>query len=344
MLYYVFITIFASLENLSPWYSLICLFPVHFSGGISSYLAVVSCYISDLTRDNSRGMRMGIAEAALFMGVFLGTVSSSYLLAATNYATVFLFSAICCFLSVAFIACFVPESLPHPESEGRFKGLFQLSNLDEMLKITFKKRQNYERCTIICCVLMVIVSVVARNGNSAVIFLFLREKFHWSLQTYTLFSAAGSVTSVFGTLIGLYFLHKLMKIPETVLILVAFISSLNGALVLGWAENNTSVYSVPFIQLLGGMFGPMVRSLVSKIIPNEEVGKILALVSAAQFFFGMAGSPIYSAIYNKTISTHSEIFNFVTAGFYVFEILITMYVLNNIKLDQKGLYYTRKLF
>jgi MFS family permease len=101
---------------------------------------------------------------------------------------------------------------------------------------------------------------------------------------------------------------------------------------------------VPFIQLLGGMFGPMVRSLVSKIIPNEEVGKILALVSAAQFFFGMAGSPIYSAIYNKTISTHSEIFNFVTAGFYVFEILITMYVLNNIKLDQKGLYYTRKLF
>jgi H+/Cl- antiporter ClcA len=112
-----------------------------------------------------------------------------------------------------------------------------------MLKITFKKRQNYERCTIICCVLMVIVSVVARNGNSAVIFLFLREKFHWSLQTYTLFSAAGSVTSVFGTLIGLYFLHKLMKIPETVLILVAFISSLNGALVLGWAQNNTSVYS-----------------------------------------------------------------------------------------------------
>jgi MFS family permease len=84
---------------------------------------------------------------------------------------------------------------------------------------------------------------------------------------------------------------------------------------------------VPFIQLLGGMFGPMVRSLVSKIIPNEEVGKILALVSAAQFFFGMAGSPIYSAIYNKTISTHSEIFNFVTAGFYVFEILITICII-----------------
>ena len=70
----------------------------------------------------------------------------------------------------------------------------------------------------------------------------------------------------------------------------------------------------------------MVRSLVSKIVPNEEVGKVFALIVVSEALFGMAGSPTFTAIYNATISTNPAIFNFVAAGIYGVEILLAMYV------------------
>jgi PCFT/HCP family folate transporter-like MFS transporter 1/3 len=220
-----------------------------------------------------------------------------------------------------------------------------------MLKTTFKGRQNYDRFVVLCCVLMLTIYILAINGDGAVIFLFLRENFHWSLRKYTLFSAAHNVTWVLGTVIGVYLLHKLMKISEAIMIVVGFMSMLVGMLVMGLAKYDWEVYtgtyifyisklyfgynctfSAAFSRALGGVLSPMVRSLVSKIVPNEEVGKIFSLIVVSESLFGMGGSPIYTAIYNATILTNPAMFNFVSAGIYAFEvaIAITIVVARNI--------------
>jgi PCFT/HCP family folate transporter-like MFS transporter 1/3 len=201
-----------------------------------------------------------------------------------------------------------------------------------MLKTTFKGRQNYDRFVVLCCVLMLTIYILAINGDGAVIFLFLRENFHWSLRKYTLFSAAHNVTWVLGTVIGVYLLHKLMKISEAIMIVVGFMSMLVGMLVMGLAKYDWEVYTAAFSRALGGVLSPMVRSLVSKIVPNEEVVKIFSLIVVSESLFGMGGSPIYTAIYNATILTNPAMFNFVSAGIYAFEvaIAITIVVARNI--------------
>jgi PCFT/HCP family folate transporter-like MFS transporter 1/3 len=332
LLFYVFFAVFASLENISPWYSLVCSIPVYVTGGGASYLTVLLCYITDVTREANRGMRMGVFEAVLSLGILMGNVSSSYVFSVTNYLGTFLISATCCFLNVIFTVFLIPESLINPETEGRLKNLFQLSNITDMLKTTFKGRQNYDRFVVLCCVLMLTIYILAINGDGAVIFLFLRENFHWSLRKYTLFSAAHNVTWVLGTVIGVYLLHKLMKISEAIMIVVGFMSMLVGMLVMGLAKYDWEVYTAAFSRALGGVLSPMVRSLVSKIVPNEEVGKIFSLIVVSESLFGMGGSPIYTAIYNATILTNPAMFNFVSAGIYAFEvaIAITIVVARNI--------------
>ena len=117
-----------------------------------------------------------------------------------------------------------------------------MSNINEMVTTTFKKRDNYVRFTVLCCILMITLSTITVTGGGSVMFLFLREQFHWSLQKYTLFAAAGSVCQILGTISAVYVLHKVLKIPETVLILVALLSSLNGALMMGLAHSYWTVY------------------------------------------------------------------------------------------------------
>ncbi|KAJ3648217.1 hypothetical protein Zmor_020037 [Zophobas morio] len=326
-LYFVLTTIFSLVETASPWYSVICTLPVGLSGGIPSLFAAILCHVTDSTSQENRGMKMGVIECTIFLGIVLGTVSSSYIFTFTSYEFVFSLGAICCLVGLIFTIYCIPESIANQESEGKIKELFRVSNINEMVTTTFKKRDNYVRFTVLCCILMITLSTITVTGGGSVMFLFLREQFHWSLQKYTLFAAAGSVCQILGTISAVYVLHKVLKIPETVLILVALLSSLNGALMMGLAHSYWTVYFVPLAKLLDGIFGPMVRSLVSKVLPNEEIGKVFASLTACQFFLGIVGSPLYTLIYNDTISTSPGFFNFVTAGIYIFEICVVIGVI-----------------
>lgn len=117
MVYYILLAGFAVLENISPWYILVCSIPIIATGGVSSYLTVLLCYITDVTDESNRGMRMGVFESLLALGIFLGNISSSYVFAATNYPTVFLISSACCLLNLIFTVLFIPESITTPETE-----------------------------------------------------------------------------------------------------------------------------------------------------------------------------------------------------------------------------------
>lgn len=79
-------------------------------------------------------------------------------------------------------------------------------------------------------------------GENGITFLFLRAKFGWTLQNYTLFSSVVTGFSIFGVTFGIYFLHKRLSVTESVLMLMGLLSSLNGCLLQGLATNSYYIY------------------------------------------------------------------------------------------------------
>lgn len=111
-----------------------------------------------------------------------------------------------------------------------------------MFKATFRKRENYDRFTVVSCLIMLILYLIVVQGDGAIVFYYLRRTFHWSVEQYTLYSAMHNITGIIGILVGVYLLHKLLKIPETIMILVGFLSMFNGMLTLGLAVRDRDVY------------------------------------------------------------------------------------------------------
>lgn len=111
-----------------------------------------------------------------------------------------------------------------------------------MLKTTMKKRLNYDRFIVLSCALIVSLFILAHTGESGLTFLFLRKKFSWSLEQFTIFSAINHVFSILATMSGTYFLHDKLKISETVVILVGLISVFAGMVYFGFASYNWDIY------------------------------------------------------------------------------------------------------
>ncbi|CAH0551578.1 unnamed protein product [Brassicogethes aeneus] len=308
--------IFTLLPNLSPWYFILSNIPICLTGGMPIFITGVLSHVTDITSAENRGMRMGIVEATLGIGIFLGNLCSSYIFFAIGYAGVFGIAAGISFFTFLLVWFFIPETLESNENEGYFKGFFDLSNIKEMLKSTFKERESYTRPIILLSILLLTLYIFVINGDASITFLYLRDKMQWSLKQYTIFSSIGTVIFIVGTVFGIYILHTLLNITESVLVLCGFLSFMNGHLIQGLATKDWHIYGASFAKILGGLVSPMMRSLISKIIPLEEVGKIFAMVVTAESLCGILGSPIYTGIYNKTIHKDPATYCFFTAGIY----------------------------
>lgn len=139
----------------------------------------------------------------------------------------------------------VKYSLFYRQQNGT--AIFRVRNVVDMFKATFKVRENYGRAILLMTFAISTISVLAFSSDSAVLFMFLREKFRWNLQHYTLFSSATSVVGIIGTFAGVGLLHKLFKITETPLIIVGCLSYLSSALVQGFALLDWQIYLGKYI-------------------------------------------------------------------------------------------------
>lgn len=78
------------------------------------------------------------------------------------------------------------------------------------------------------------------------------------------------------------------------------------------------------VRVLGGGVSPMGKTLVSKIVTGEELGKVFAFMTPLETLAAMVVTPVYTLVYNSTIDSFPSAYNFVTAAILVFQILIVM--------------------
>lgn len=82
--------------------------------------------------------------------------------------------------------------------------------------------------------------------------------------------------------------------------------------------------SAAIVKVLAGGISPMTRSLLSKTVPAEEMGKLFAFIVPLDIVTAIAVTPVYTIVYNSTIDMLPSAYSFVTAGFTVLATAVLM--------------------
>ncbi|KRT79364.1 membrane transporter [Oryctes borbonicus] len=317
----------ASFPSWSPWYLLSVSVTITLFGGFSPFLMAVLCYITDITSEKERGFRIGVFETMLVVGMLLGSLCSSYVFAFGGYLAVFGLVTVCDLLALLYVIFVVTESVANPNDEGEDVPVFAFKHIADMLRTTFSPRENYVRCVLLLTIVILTLYILGSTSDSSVFYLFLRFKFQWSLERYTLYKSLKDLFWIVGIYFGLAVLHRLLKIGETPLMLLGFSTYFVSELIQGFANANWQIYLAGGIRCVSGVISPMARSLISKLVPKEDSGKIFSISVTVESLTGMVGSPLYTFIYNATIDTNPGAFNFLTAGIFCLEIVLVITVI-----------------
>lgn len=331
-------TVITAIPNISPWYLVIGLLPSCLVGGLAAAIAVVLCYIIDVTNEQERVVKMYIFECLIGLGSIIGSLTCSQALLAFNYSGVFGISTICVVVALLYVIFLLPESVQQVHTEGKFRTLFSLSTFTATGKTIIKRRENFTRGILIGILLVLSLSLLIVMGEAEVIFLYLREVFGWNMQLYTIYNSIIGLVQILGGILAVGLLRKVIRCKETTVIFLSFVFCIMGTILLSLAYENWQLYVGGSLKFMSGAISPMARSLLSKVIPVEDSGKVFSMLTALDTVAALLGSTVYTAIYKATLDALPVAFFFVTIGFYVLILVILTTIIILRRYDSQSTY------
>ncbi|XP_064548911.1 probable peptidoglycan muropeptide transporter SLC46 isoform X2 [Drosophila montana] len=202
------------------------------------------------------------------------------------------------------------------QPDAKRAGLFSFSHIREMVNTCTKPRENHARAIIWLVTLAMCLSIFVFDGVMTVMYLFVREKFHWSVRDYTFYETVSHLVPMVGALIGFLILRKIFRLSVVTLAMLAFASEILKNMARGFSTQPWHMYLSVVLGVFRSIGGPMCRTIVSNIVPASDLGKIFSIKNVLQSFAPFVAAPLYTLIYKCSLGYYPGLFNFVSAGLY----------------------------
>ncbi|XP_025202225.1 uncharacterized protein LOC112599518 isoform X2 [Melanaphis sacchari] len=298
------------------------------------YMAVFS-YVGDHSTDQNKSLRVGLVNLTMAMSLPIGTGLSGILYRAIGFSGVYIISLILCCISIWMGYIFVHDTKQIKLDSGkkqkksywnRIKFFFSLNHLIDAFKVTFKKEKNNRRMKVIALTFLITGIMGPLQGDKGVAYLFTRVKFNWNEVQFSVFSTTTMCINLVGTFLTIGIVVRKFGIDDALIGTVATTGKLLAQFVFAFATTTFVFYLGAFVNFLQGPAIISMKSIINKIIPAEELGQVSAVTSIGENVIPILCGPLYSYVYESTLSYFPGAYFLVTAAITVPTIFIYLWL------------------
>ncbi|KAJ2947154.1 hypothetical protein O0L34_g16512 [Tuta absoluta] len=298
------------------------LFPAITGGWIATYMGAFS-YISDVSSEKTRTFRIGVANLCLTAGSPIGSALSGILLKQIGYYGVFTLSSILYIISITYGVVYIKDreriiekKVIEDQPTGCFaflKSFFALSHVKDTLTVAFKKGPNHRRSKSILVLMAIGFIYGPAYGEYTVRYLFCRSRFGWDALRYSFYNTAYICLHCLGALISISLFSRKLGWDDSMLGIISNVSKVAGSLVTGLARNTTEMYIGVVIETFNATSFTALRSISSKLVSSDELGKMISLFNLAEMVTSMVFGPIYSWVYMMTVQVDNGVVYYISS-------------------------------
>lgn len=286
------------------------------SGGSTTAMSCCFGYIADITDSELRTRAITILEAAFFVGGFIGFNVAGQLLKHVVGSQFHYIFGLCFLLHV----CIIVYTLTLSETRGphRSQSLSQLENVtsgdaapEKVFSLTHAKRmfltlsrQRAARTSILMLYCSGFISFVAMSVQLTLLFTFVKSSpFNWDASQYSLYSGINFLTSGLCLMAVVPLLSRVpSSLPDAGLAVMGFASKLFSLLNLGLSQSSSQVFGGIALSAFSEYTMPAIRSMLSKLVDEDERGKAFSFLGVLQNVCQFIGSILFPAVYRLTLS------------------------------------------
>ncbi|KAG6456780.1 proton-coupled folate transporter [Manduca sexta] len=296
------VVLYTMLDNFGPWWFIVTVIPYSLTGGLTIMFTGAYCNLSDVTTEENRSLRMTILQAAVSAGIVVGSLLSPHVIRAVGNVYLLLIGTFLNVLAYAITNICLVESITGA-IQGGITSVIDFLLVKEMIMECFKQRPNFGRAQILLLTFANSLSIFVMYGLLGLEYMYVREKLHWVLKDYTLYSAVNTTLSFLGSFAGIIIIQKLFGLSDLVVANIAFLSALAEFIIKTLAVSTWYMYFGVSISLFKDLSAPLLRSVITKILPVEDIAKVFALMAAIEGLCPLISPLLYNCLYVYTLST-----------------------------------------
>ena len=270
-------------------------------------------YVSDTSSKENRTAKLGKLLAMNFFGFFFGSLLAGFLLDLIGFNITFMLVVLLNFFAFL-LALFCMGEREVVNNNALEKGsddtnkeisrtnfLFDFRNVQESLSVIFKPRQDNLRCYIIILFMTLIVQQTCKSGEVDVLLLFVEKSpLSWKKSTYAYLLATDYGCMGISVMVILPLLSCFCGVNDVIIILIGIAFKLLRTISLSlsdktWMVFMSAVLGAPSSMMVGGA-----KSLISKSVSEDEMGKTFSLLSCCETVSNLIGSVVFTNIYAAT--------------------------------------------
>ncbi|XP_063894384.1 proton-coupled folate transporter [Helicoverpa armigera] len=279
--------------------------PSALTGGYAIALMGSYSFIADLTSVESRTFRIGLVGIIVTLGVPFGTSISGVLTEAVGYYGIFGIN-LGIYLFAFIYAYFKIHNVRTVKLEGtrmqKLLDFFHPRNVWDTVSLVFMSRgKQLVQIILVICAHIVIMGPVF--GESAVLFLYALTKFSMSVVDLSFFSTYSILMGTAGSAVAVTLFSKKLKMHDTLLGIIATACKTVSAYVYGLAPTRNWLYAAPVFDFFGNSGAIAIRSLGTKVVEQDKVGKICSLIGFVETLIPVIYIPLYSKLFSNTVET-----------------------------------------
>ncbi|KAF2884242.1 hypothetical protein ILUMI_21934, partial [Ignelater luminosus] len=304
--------------------------PPALTGGWFAMFMGVYAYISGISNMETRTIRIGAVNMFSNVSLTIGIALSGILYKKIGFYGVFS-TALTMYLTGIIYGFFRikehnqdDEIKTKEENVSFIKDFFNLQHISETFQVAFKEGERNRKKRICTIMILVMVIIGPMHGELGVMYLFVRYRFQWNEIDYSIYSTYTFILHMIGTLFSLAFFSKFLKMDDALLGVISSSSKVLSCFVYAFAPTSTIFYIGAVVEMLNGTSFIAMRSIMSKLVPPDELGKINSLFGVSEALMPLVYGPMYSVVYKATINVLPGTF-FLLGGVLTFPAIIIFF-------------------
>ncbi|XP_061198268.1 proton-coupled folate transporter-like [Saccostrea echinata] len=288
----------------------------------------VNSYIVDVTTVEKRTKKLGILAAMQFLGMFVGSLLGGLLIDLTSVLTSYcIVSAISAVVVTMTLLC-LRETIKVDDDENLSpcKSFFQGSNVQDSFKVLTKNRSGNIRTSIFSLFLIVILHQTCRTGLTDVTLLYTEKSpLSWPTSWFGYLSAAENAAMGIILLVLLPVFSSVAKLNDATISMIGLFCACVRFVIMTWSKKTWMVWLSMVIGSVGGVINSPVRSLLSKMVHEDEVGKMFSLLGSGETVAKFC-AVFFTYLYGHSLDIFPGLPFILAAVLYIFMIIIMLIV------------------
>lgn len=306
--------------------------PSVLTGADIAIFASCFAYISDITTVADRTIRITILDATYLstmpIGVAIGTLI--YNRTAKSFTIMFAINASLLLASIIYSAVRLKSRTTDRQvsiKELRWYRMpadfFDRNHVVQSLQTFFKKRTMNRR--VYLYILMVAMSFYTfQRDEKPKMYLYTQLKFNWDADKYSYFKTYQSAAYVIMMFLGVPLFTRVLGMRDTFIIMIGATAHASARFVYIFAQVDWLLYVGATISSLGPVVAPVLRSMISKMVPSSERGIIFSFLSVFDNAVPLFSGVLYTQVYNASINSYPQAFFWLTMGTQVMVFALTL--------------------